>query len=131
LRTKSITYKWHSAEQGYVEAVLARGDRRIGGVIEEAWRKGARLDSWSEYFSLERWLSAFAACGLDPDHYAVRERGSDEVLPWSVVTAGVRTEHLRRERGAAHEGVKTPDCREKCSGCGAACDALKHREHSI
>ena len=85
LRTKAITYNWHSPEQGYIEAALARGDRRMGGVIEAAWRLGARLDSWSEHFSLGRWLAAFEQSGLKPDFFARRERGRAETLPWSVV----------------------------------------------
>ena len=119
LRSKSITYKWHSPEQGYIEAVLSRGDRRIGRVIEQAWRCGARFDSWSESFSLERWLNAFVSCGIDPDYYVNRERRFDEILPWSVVSTGVSDEHLRRERDASRAGETSPDCSEKCSGCGS------------
>jgi len=120
LRTKAITYSWHSPEQGYIEAALARADRRVGDVVEAAWRLGARLDSWGEFFSLERWLSAFGQCGLDPDFYALRERGQGETLPWSVVSAGIRDEHLWSERLASLEGATTPGCRENCSGCGAS-----------
>ena len=119
MRSKSITYKWHSPEQAYVEAAISRGDRRIGAVIESAWRNGSRCDSWSEYFSLDRWRSAFAERGLDPDFYATRERGRGELLPWSVVSSGVSDEHLWRERAASREQKVSPDCREKCSGCGA------------
>ena len=85
LRSKSITYNWHSPEQGLVEAALARGDRRLGGVVEAAWRLGARLDSWSEHFLLDRWLAAFEECGLNPAFFANRERQSEELLPWSVI----------------------------------------------
>jgi len=120
LRTKSITYSWHSPEQAFIEASIARGDRRIGGVIEAAWRRGAKLDSWSEYFSLDNWLAAFEECGLDPDFYSLRERGFDEVLPWNVVTAGVSLEHLKKERNNAGINHKTPDCRTSCSECGAS-----------
>jgi len=122
LKSKAVTYKWHSPEQGYVEAALARGDRRTGAVIEAAWRNGARLDSWSEYFELDRWKAAFYECGLDPDFYALRERGRDEVFPWSVVSAGVSADHLRNEREAALTGVRSPDCREKCSDCGVCAE---------
>ena len=117
--SKAITYKWHSPEQGYIEAALARGDRRLGGAIEAAWRNGARCDAWSENFSLDRWQSAFGECGLDPGFYALRERGQGELLPWGAICAGVSEAHLWRERNAAHEGRITPDCREKCSKCGA------------
>ena len=98
LRTKAISYNWHSPEQGYIEAALSRGDRRIGCVIEAAWRFGARFDSWSEYFSLDTWLAAFEQCGLEPDFYAIRERGHFEILPWSVVSAGLQEDHLWRQR---------------------------------
>jgi radical SAM superfamily enzyme YgiQ (UPF0313 family) len=117
--TKAVTYNWHSPEQGYIEAALSRGSRRLGSVIEAAWRQGARLDSWSECFSLERWLAAFEICGLDPDFFALRERERDEVLPWGVVSAGISGAHLWKERMAAQEYRKTLDCREQCSGCGA------------
>ena len=119
MRSKAITYNWHSPEQGYIEAALARGDRRIGRVIEAAWRNGARLDSWSELFQLGRWQAAFGECGLDADFYALRERELDETLPWSIVSAGVSNEHLESERAASRAGVTTPDCSEKCSACGA------------
>jgi len=123
MRSKAINYKWHSPEQGFVEAALARGDRRLGAVIEAAWESGSRFDSWDECFSLPNWASAFEKCGIDPKFYANRERSDDEVLPWSVVTAGVSEGHLRRERDAARAGKKTPDCRELCSNCGVGCVA--------
>ena len=118
LRSKSITYNWHSPEQGYIEAALARGDRRIGDVIETAWQLGARLDSWSECFSLDKWIAAFEKCGLDVDFYALRERAQNEVLPWNVVSAALSSEHLWIERNASREGRTTRECSEKCSGCG-------------
>jgi len=120
MRTKAITYNWHSPNQSFIEAALARADRRAGGVIEAAWRLGARLDSWSEYFSIETWLSAFGQCGLDPAFFALRERERGEVLPWSVVSAGLRDEYLWSERLAAREGRKSPDCNARCAGCGAS-----------
>jgi len=120
LRAKAITYNWHSPEQGFIEAALARGDRRLGEVIRAAWLNGARLDSWSEHFSIGRWLSAFGQCGLDPASYALRERSQGEILPWSVVSAGLSDEHLWKERTASQENKTTPDCRKECSGCGAS-----------
>ena len=120
LRTKAITYNWHAPEQGFIEAALTRGDRRMTGVVEAAWRLGAKLDSWGEYFNLNHWLSAFEKCGLDPGFYAYRERGQDEILPWSVVSSGVSDGHLWSERLASQEGRITPDCRRACSGCGAS-----------
>ena len=119
LKTKAITYSWHSPEQGYIEAALARGDRKLGAVIERAWELGARLDSWSEYFSLETWNAAFEQCGLSADFYASREREYDEILPWSIISSNIRIEHLWSERNAAYEEKTTPDCRQKCSACGA------------
>ena len=119
LRNRSITYNWHDPETSFLEAALARGDRRLAAVIETAWRSGAKFDSWSEYFDLQTWLDAFAACGLDPAFYANRERSRDELLPWRHISDGIRDSYLWKEREAAYRGVITPDCRVKCSGCGA------------
>ncbi|MCL2402083.1 MAG: TIGR03960 family B12-binding radical SAM protein [Oscillospiraceae bacterium] len=118
--SKAITYNWHTPETSFIEATLARGDRRIGAVIESAWRQGAYLDTWSEYFSLERWLQSFEQCGLDPAFYATRERAADELLPWRVVSSGVSEDHFRCERERAQANQITPDCREQCSACGVA-----------
>jgi len=118
MRSKAITYKWHSPEQGLVEAVLARGDRRLGAVIEAAFKGGARHDSWSECFELSTWMDAMDVCGAKPAFYALRERGDDEVLPWGVVSCGVSVSHFRRERDASRRGVTSPDCSESCSACG-------------
>jgi len=85
IRSKKITYNWHSPEQGLIEAALSRGDRELGRVIEAAWRSGAKFDSWSEHFSLDTWLAAFSQCGLDPEYFAMRERANDEKLPWSFI----------------------------------------------
>ena len=120
LKSKAITYNWHSPETSFVEAALARADRRVGDVIEAAWRLGARLDTWSEYFSLPRWLEAFSQCGLDPEFYARRERVQDEILPWSVVSPGVTAQHLWNGREASRIAAITPDCRAKCTGCGVS-----------
>ncbi|MCL2408941.1 MAG: TIGR03960 family B12-binding radical SAM protein [Oscillospiraceae bacterium] len=120
ISAKAITYNWHTPEMGFVEAALARGNRRVGAVIESAWKSGAYLDTWSEYFSLERWLAVFEQCGLNPEFYATRERSSEEILPWSVVSSGVSEDHFRRERERSKEGQITPDCREQCSACGVS-----------
>ena len=119
ITNKSITYNWHDGDTSYLEAVFARGDRRLGKVIEEAWRQGAKFDSWSEYYDHQRWLDAFAACGIDPDFYAIRQREFDEVLPWSHISVGVHPKYFWREREQAYRSVITPDCRVKCMGCGA------------
>lgn len=119
MREKSIVYHWHDPDTSYLEAVFARGDRRLADAIELAWREGAKFDSWSEYFDLDRWLRAFDACGLDPTFYANRVRDREEVLPWSRISTGVTPAFLWRERERAYEAVITPDCRKQCTGCGA------------
>ena len=119
IKTKTVTYNWHDSDTSFLEAVLARGDRRMGKVLETAWRKGAKLDAWEEYFSLERWMEAFDECGLDPHFYANRVREKDEVMPWSMISSGVTEAYLWRELQQARAGVTTPDCRTHCNGCGA------------
>ena len=119
ITAKAVTYNWHDGETSFLEAVLARGDRRLCAVLEEAHRRGARLDAWSDCFDLNRWLEAFSACGLDPAFYANRERSRDEVLPWSTISCYVSEDFLWRQRELAYASVTTPDCRTRCSGCGA------------
>ena len=119
ITTKTVTYNWHDSDTSFLEAVLARGDRRMCKVLETAWRKGAKLDAWEEYFSLERWLEAFDECGLDPHFYANRQRQKDEIMPWSMISSGVTKAYLWRELQQAKAGVTTPDCRTHCNGCGA------------
>ncbi len=118
-RDKSITYNWHDPETSWLEAVFSRGDRRLADVLEHAWRHGAKMDAWSEYFDLRRWTDALEACGLDGDFYAHRERPRDEVFPWCRVDTMVTPAFLWRERERCYESQTTPDCRTKCSGCGA------------
>jgi hypothetical protein len=119
MRNKSITYNWHDPETSLLEAVFARGDRRLADVIEAAWRRGAKFDAWSEYFSLALWQEAFAECALDPAFYANRERPRDEVFPWSMLSTGVDPTFLWQEREQCYCARITPDCRRQCSGCGA------------
>ena len=119
ITAKAVTYNWHDGDTSFLEAVLARGDRRLGRVLEAAFRKGARLDAWSDYFDLGRWLEAFGECGLDPAFYACRERSREEVLPWSMISCHVSDGYLWRQRELAYQSVTTPDCRTQCSGCGA------------
>ncbi|PKM72419.1 MAG: B12-binding domain-containing radical SAM protein [Firmicutes bacterium HGW-Firmicutes-16] len=119
MRAKAISYNWHDADTSLIEAVLSRGDRRVGAVIEEVWKTGGKLDSWTEYFSFERWIKAFENCGIDPKFYACRERTSDEVLPWSRVDIGVKPEFLWSEREKCYRAELSPDCRNKCTNCGA------------
>ena len=119
MTTKTVTYNWHDGQTSFIEAVLARGDRRLGNVLEAVWRKGGHLDAWDEYFSLDRWLEAFDECGVDPAFYAYRRREKDEIMPWDTISSGVTKEYLWREHENAVAGVTTPDCRTRCNGCGA------------
>ena len=121
IRAKAVSYKWHDSDTSFLEAVLSRGDRRLGKVMEHAWRKGAKMDAWQDYYNLDLWLEAFEECGMDPAFYANRVRGEKEILPWSMISSGVTQKFLWRERERAYEGVITPDCREQCTGCGANC----------
>lgn len=120
MRSKAITYNWHSPETSLIEAVLARGDRKIGRVLEHVVKNGGRLDAWEDYFSAERWNNAFDACGIDPSFYAHRERPHGEIFPWNVTSVGVGETYLWEEREAAYNNVITPDCRKQCTGCGAS-----------
>ena len=119
--SKSIEYNYHTPDLSRLEAVMARGDRRIGAVIAEAAKNGARLDGWDEYFRYDLWLDAFKACGIDPSFYTTRGFGEEEVLAWDMFDVGVRKNFLLKERHTAYESKVTPDCREKCAGCGANC----------
>ena len=119
LYSKSIEYNYHEPDLSRLEAVFARGDRRVGAVIEEALNRGARLDGWDEYFSYQTWLEAFDSCGIDPAYYTVRGFGEDEILPWDMFDVGVSKAFLRYERRRAYEAKITQDCRESCAGCGA------------
>lgn len=119
MTTKTVTYNWHDGQTSFIEAVLARGDRRLGKVLETIWRKGGHLDAWEEYFSLERWMEAFDECDVDPAFYAYRRREKDEIMPWDMISSGVTKEYLWREHENAVAGVTTPDCRTRCNGCGA------------
>lgn len=117
--SKSVEYNYHTPDISRLEAVTARGDRRLGPVIAEAARNGAKLDGWDEYFNYQIWMDAFKTCGVDPDYYTVRGFGADELLPWDPIDVGVSKKFLLRERKRAYQGIITPDCRHGCSGCGA------------
>lgn len=119
MRAKFISYNWHDPDTSLIEAVLARGDRRVGAAIETVWKNGGRLEAWNEYFSFDRWMEAFASCGIDPHFYTNRDRATDECLPWSRIDVGVTPAFFKREREASRRGELSPDCREKCLGCGA------------
>ena len=117
--SKSIEYNYHTPDISRLEAVTARGDRRLGPVLEEAAKNGAKMDGWDEYFNYQIWLDAFEKCGVDPNYYTVRGYGEDEILPWDPIDVGVSKRFLLCERRRAYEGKITQDCRHGCSGCGA------------
>ena len=121
ITAKAVTYNWHDSDTSVLEAVLARGDRRLGRVLEKAYRKGAKLDAWTEYFDIKRWEEAFDECGLTMEFYANRERTKDEIMPWSMISCYVSDQYLWHQRELAYQSVTTPDCRTQCSGCGANC----------
>ena len=115
---KSLKYNYHEADLTVLEGVLARGDRKTGALIEEAYKNGAIYDSWSEYFDNRIWMKAFETCGLSIDFYTTRERSLDEVFPWDFIDAGVSKEFLKREWLNAIDEKLTPNCRQRCSACG-------------
>ena len=119
INSRNVVYNWHDADTSVVEAVLSRGDRRLGAVIEEVWRNGGRLEAWSDYFDYQRWMDALDSFGLSAEFYACRERSTGEILPWDVIDVGVRKEHLKRERARCYASELSPDCRHACSACGA------------
>ena len=116
---RKVRYTHHEPHTSHIEAVLARGDRRLGKALELALRDGFHFDAWDEHFSYENWLSVIKEAGLDPAFYANRRREYDEVLPWDIIDCGVTKEFLIREHKNALAEKTTPSCREKCSGCGA------------
>lgn len=118
IRNRKVTISYHEPEQTYIEGVFARGDSRLADAVEEAWKRGERFDGWSEHFNFERWMEVFNDLGIDPDSYACRERGIDEVLPWDHIDPGVSKAFLLEERRRSLSGDVTPDCREGCNACG-------------
>ena len=120
LNRKSLKYNWHDAEVTVLEGVLARGDRRVGAAILEAYRLGCLYDAWTENFTYGKWLQAFERTGIDLAFYNERERGEEEIFPWDFIDIGVTKAFLRKEWERAMKGEVTPNCRQQCSGCGAA-----------
>ena len=116
---KKIRYTYHDAKVSRIEAILARGDRRLSAVIARAVELGANLEAWDEFFDYDRWITALSDCGIDPDFYTTRGFAEDEILPWDMIDIGVTKEYLLRERKNAYEAKTTPSCAEKCNGCGA------------
>ena len=116
--SRRISFSWHDPETSVLEGAISRGDRRMGGVIYDVWKAGARFDAWQEYLDYGRWMNAFAANGLHAEDFNRRERSIDEPLPWDHVDVGVTKKFLVRELERAEKGLVTPNCAEKCSGCG-------------
>ena len=120
LNQKSIKYNWHEAELTLLEGVLARGDRKLSKVIYDAYKAGCIFDSWSEYFHYDIWMDVFKKNGIDPLFYTAREREENELFPWDFIDIGVSKQFLWREYERAKQEIVTPNCRQKCAGCGAA-----------
>ena len=118
IKKKQITFNWHEPYVSYMEAVFARGDRRLCDVLIRAWELGCRFDGWDQYFNFEAWMQAFKDTGVDPDFYATRRRELDEVLPWDHIDVGVTKKYLRGEYKKSLKGELTRDCRTACTGCG-------------
>lgn len=131
VKSRKISVSYHDARTSFLEGVFARGDRRLCDVMERAWRKGCRFDSWDECFSFEKWMEAFEECGVDPYFYTSRKRSYDEILPWDHMDYGISNKFFQKEAEKAYQSVTTPHCREKCNACGAnklnggKCDALR------
>ncbi len=119
ITSRKIKYNYHSYRTSFIEAVFARGDRKLNKVLLTAFNKGCKMDSWDESFLYDKWLEAFEECGIDPAFYANRKREFDEILPWDHIDIGVTKEFFIRENKLAHESITTPNCKEKCAGCGA------------
>ncbi len=118
LNHKSLSYQWHQADVTVLEGIFARGDRKLSKAIAYAYEQGCFFDAWGEYFDYQKWLDAFAACGIDPDFYTMREREIPEILPWAFIDTGIRREFLEHEWEQAKAKVVTPNCKMRCSGCG-------------
>lgn len=118
VKTKKIKVSWHDPNVSMLEAVLAKGDRRLSQVIYKAWQKGCKFDSWSEHYKYDKWLEAFDECSISPEFYANRQRPHDEILPWDHLDYYVSKEFFVRENQTARAGKTTPNCRQRCSACG-------------
>ncbi len=119
--SKRLSVSYHGAQTSFLEAVFARGDRRLAAVLEKGIERGFHFDGWDDCFDFDKWMEVFSECGIDPAFYANRHRNFDEVFPWDHLDYGIRKEFLREECEKAYRAETTPNCREKCSNCGAAC----------
>ncbi len=124
LTNRAFQYNYHQSDLSMLEAVLCRGDRKLCDVLLKAHEKGCKMDGWTDYFNMELWLQAFEECGIDPIWYAQRVRDKEEIFPWETISIGIPKSFFWREREAAYRSETTPDCRRKCTGCGA--DRLYH-----
>ncbi len=120
IKSKHVRYTWHDAKGSLVEAVLAKGDRRMSKALERAYELGVKFDAWNEYFDFDKWMQAFRESGIDVHFYANRVIGEEEILPWDIIDCGVSKSFLLSERHKAYESVTTGNCKEKCAGCGAS-----------
>lgn len=126
-KMKNVTFNYHEVETSFLEAAFARGDRRLGDVLEKAWSLGCKFDGWSEHFKYSAWLTAFQSCRLDPEFFANHPFDLKDVLPWERISCGVSLKWLAEEYALSREGKRTPDCRSTpCHGCGV-CTRLKVR----
>ncbi len=119
IKGRSIQYNYHPSDLSMLEAVLCRGDRKLCDVLLRAHQLGCKMDGWSDYFQMDKWMQAFQDCGVDPEWYAQRERDENELFPWETVSIGIPKKFFWRERKAAYRSEITPDCRKQCTGCGA------------
>ena len=119
LKGRYFQYHYHESELSMLEAALSRGDRKLCQVLLRAHELGCKMDGWTDYFALDKWMQAFADCGIDPAWYAQRERSEDEIFPWETVSIGIPKKFFWKERQAAYRSEITPDCRKQCTGCGA------------
>lgn len=124
LKHKNITYNYHDSKTSFLEAVFARGDRRLSDVLIKAWEKGCKFDGWHEHFKFDKWIEALEECGIDPAFYANRKREYDEILPWDHIDIGVSKQYLIKENKKAQKGELTKDCRLGCTGCGINTDLI-------
>ena len=117
-KIKGVDFKYHAPDLSFIEAVFARGDRRVGDALERAFELGCEFDGWTEQFHYDKWLQAFEETGIDPEFYASRDHALDEILPWDHLDSGVSKAFLLREWDKAQRGELTHDCRKGCVGCG-------------
>lgn len=118
IKSRYISYNWHESPVSFLEAVFARGDRKLSKVLIKAHTLGCKFDGWNDYFKYDLWMKAFSDCNVDPDFYATRKRNTDENLPWDFINVGVKKEYLINELEKSKKGILTHDCRISCTGCG-------------